>query len=358
VFCKKCGKETKLMESFCRSCGNDLRTEGILETKYTDEPKSQWIKDLKNKWAGKSANGPIESQPTRRENGPYNVLKLADGVEKPNLFGLSVGIARYDVACGFSPSYNLNYTVIDALDIVNTFSKQEGKFYKQVYFFSHTHPPEDSANPRFILKDEEVDPSERNHFIIQDEEATRDNIEKGIHWIKSKATDKDISVIFLSGHGGPDQGYIPAGFENASLTPSDLVSALSGTKGKTILFLDCCFSGNFQGQQKSVNHVKMNEIWRELITAGEGVVIITSSTNQQMSYETTDWKNGAFTMAIREGILEGKADYEGNGIITLTSLELYLSNRVRDAAKSIGINQYTTTYKQKSIPDFPIARVG
>ena len=58
MFCKKCGKEVKVSESFCRNCGNDLRTEGILETKYNDEPKSQWIKDLKDKWDGKSAKGP------------------------------------------------------------------------------------------------------------------------------------------------------------------------------------------------------------------------------------------------------------------------------------------------------------
>lgn len=66
MFCKKCGKEAKSSESFCGHCGNDLRTEGILETKYTDEPKSQWIKDLKNKWEGKSANGPVGPQPTRQ----------------------------------------------------------------------------------------------------------------------------------------------------------------------------------------------------------------------------------------------------------------------------------------------------
>lgn len=65
MFCKKCGKEAKSSESFCGHCGNDLRTGGILETKYNDEPKSQWIKDLKNKWEGKSSDGRTSDRESR-----------------------------------------------------------------------------------------------------------------------------------------------------------------------------------------------------------------------------------------------------------------------------------------------------
>jgi cold shock protein len=56
MFCSKCGKEFSGEEKFCGHCGNDLRTSGILDTKYHDKPKSQWIQDLKNKWEGNSVD--------------------------------------------------------------------------------------------------------------------------------------------------------------------------------------------------------------------------------------------------------------------------------------------------------------
>jgi len=83
------------------------------------------------------------------------------------------------------------------------------------------------------------------------------------------------------------------------------------------------------------------------------VVVFAASTGNQYSIENQDWGNGAFTKALVEGFY-GKADYPGAGRITVTMLDLYLSERVKELTKG---QQTPTTVKPQSIPDFPVALV-
>jgi uncharacterized caspase-like protein len=55
---------------------------------------------------------------------------------------------------------------------------------------------------------------------------------------------------------------------------------------------------------------------------------IFSSSGNEVSWEHSDWQNGAFTEAIIEGLKYGKADYNGNKIITTTELYRYINQRV------------------------------
>jgi hypothetical protein len=52
--------------------------------------------------------------------------------------------------------------------------------------------------------------------------------------------------------------------------------------------------------------------------------------------------------------LAGKADISGDGIITVSELEYWLAERVKDLT---GGQQHPTTAKPNSIRDFPIAAV-
>jgi hypothetical protein len=58
-----------------------------------------------------------------------------------------------------------------------------------------------------------------------------------------------------------------------------------------------------------------------------------------------------FTSALVEG-LRGAADYSHKGTITVTMLDLYLSERVKELT---GGQQTPTTAKPQTIADFPIA---
>jgi uncharacterized caspase-like protein len=89
----------------------------------------------------------------------------------------------------------------------------------------------------------------------------------------------------------------------------------------------------------------------ELSSAENGVVVFASSTGRQYSLEDKSWGNGAFTKALIEGVT-GKADYTGKGRITITSLDLWLSERVQELTEG---KQTPTTAKPRTIPDFPLA---
>jgi uncharacterized caspase-like protein len=89
----------------------------------------------------------------------------------------------------------------------------------------------------------------------------------------------------------------------------------------------------------------------ELSSAENGAVVFAASTGNQYSLENAAWNNGAFTLAVVEGI-GGRADYTGKGRITINMLDLYISERVKELTKG---QQTPTTAKPNTVPDFPIA---
>lgn len=80
-------------------------------------------------------------------------------------------------------------------------------------------------------------------------------------------------------------------------------------------------------------------------------MVFAASTGNQYSLENSTWSNGAFTKAVVEG-LNGKADERRTGRITVTMLDLYIAERVKELTKD---QQTPTTTKPHSVPDFPVA---
>jgi len=91
----------------------------------------------------------------------------------------------------------------------------------------------------------------------------------------------------------------------------------------------------------------------ELASAENGVVVFSSSTGRQLSYEDPAWGNGAFTKALVEG-LDGGANYQKTGRITHTMLNLYISERVKTLT---GGKQTPVTQAAGGVPDYPVAWV-
>jgi uncharacterized caspase-like protein len=126
---------------------------------------------------------------------------------------------------------------------------------------------------------------------------------------------------------------------------------LSSLSGKAIFFLDTCHSGNVLGNGRKSSIYDIGEIVRELTSAENGVVVFSSSTGRQYSYESESWGNGAFTKALIEG-MEGAADYHGKGKITHKMLDLYMSDRVKELTDG---EQSPVTQAPGGVPDFPIS---
>ncbi len=113
--------------------------------------------------------------------------------------------------------------------------------------------------------------------------------------------------------------------------------------------MDTCHSGNVMGTRRGVADI--TAVVNELASAENGVVVFASSTGRQYSLEDASWGNGAFTKALVEGV-NGRADYQGKGRITVNMLDLYLSERVKELT---GGKQTPTTTKPQTISDFPVA---
>ena len=77
---------------------------------------------------------------------------------------------------------------------------------------------------------------------------------------------------------------------------------------------------------------------------------------KQLSQENSAWGNGAFTKAVIEGLgLPGKkslADYRGDGKITTSALDLYVTERVKTLT---GGTQSPIMIRPPTVPDFTIA---
>lgn len=247
---------------------------------------------------------------------------------KPKLYILAVGVSKYA-----NPDYNLFFSAKDALDFADVMKKQKDLLYRDIEI-----------------------------KILTDENATRDAVIDGLDWITKATTSKDVAMILLSGHGINDNSnryyFAPHNFNldriaSTGIKYTDIVSAVEDIAGKKIFFVDTCHSGNSIGstlKRRDIS-VETDAFVRELASAESGAVVFNSSTGKQVSLEDPAWGNGAFTKALIEG-LSGKAEVPGTKKVTIVSLDLYLSERVKQLTDG---RQTPTSAKPQSIADFPIA---
>lgn len=133
---------------------------------------------------------------------------------------------------------------------------------------------------------------------------------------------------------------------------NEIKTTVENIAGKVVLFVDSCHSGNVFGTAKSRgNLTDINGFVNELSSAENGAIIFAASTGRQVSFEDAAWNNGAFTKALVEG-LTGKAEIAGKGKVTVNSLDLYVSERVKELTRG---QQTPTTAKPETVPDFPVA---
>ena len=80
-------------------------------------------------------------------------------------------------------------------------------------------------------------------------------------------------------------------------------------------------------------------------------MVFTSSTGNELSRELDDKKNGAFTLAVVEG-LRGAAARPQVPVIMISDLQGYVSRRVRDLTNG---NQKPMMAMPKTVEDYPIS---
>jgi uncharacterized caspase-like protein len=215
----------------------------------------------------------------------------------------------------------------DAKSIGEMFSKQEGKIYKRV-----------------VVKQ------------LINREANRINILKALSWIEQEVTQRDVAIIFMAGHGVNDakNNYYFLAHDSSkelrltAIKWDEIRDTITSLPSKVILLADTCHSGNIMGSSKKRD---ITSAIKSIVESGTGSIIMTASTGRGYSIENRSWGHGAFTKALLEGIDEARADYNGNGEISIKEIDLYVTDRVKSLTDGM---QKPTTIVPNSVPDFVI----
>jgi WD40 repeat protein len=251
-----------------------------------------------------------------------------------SLYALVAGVAKFK-----DPSINpLSWAAKDARDFAEAL-KRQGRLYRKV----------------------EV-------RLLTDEEADNGAILDGLTWLKRQVGQGDAGVVFLAGHGVTDPGgeyyYVPynARLENVAGVPlptrgssvpdSEISRTLKQLAGNALFFFDTCHAGqaagiSFRGAQD------YNKLINE-IAGSANAIVLASSTGTELSQERDEWRQGAFTKALLEG-LAGAADVlPKDGIVTIDELNLYVKERVKELTGGL---QHPVDLRPKETRNIPFAMV-
>lgn len=258
---------------------------------------------------------------------------LPDDTERPNLFVLSVGIAKYaHSGNGFS---DLQFADKDARAFIEAVDRHKrGKLYGEV-------------ETRLLVNDE----------------ATKVNIVDGFDWLVHAAKPGDIVMIFISAHGFRDdlQNYYLATHEvDLEKLRATAVSWREITKTlhedfpacKRMLFLDTCHSGGVTGGQVIYDPI------HDVVAPEVGTIVFASSTPREESIERSDWGHGAFTRALLDTLQDPQSDTSprpmGDSLLNQFELQLSVADRVKELTRD---RQHPVIHSPTTLRQFPLLQL-
>ena len=176
--------------------------------------------------------------------------------------------------------------------------------------------------------------------LLLDKEATKINILNEFAWLANSSTENDKVIIFFSGHGAQIESASKEEFicpvdGNFSHPMSTLISskeltlALNAIQSKQLICIfDACHAGGVGDIKKSGQFIKsgISKSTYNLLSQGQGRVILASCLPDEVSWEIGLFNNGLFTHYLLEG-LSGKAA-RNDGEIWLSNLFGYISEQV------------------------------
>ena len=170
----------------------------------------------------------------------------------------------------------------------------------------------------------------------------------------------DLVVIYFAGHGASeiDQRGIerdglskylvpmdadPDDLYSTALPMDEMQNVLARIEAERItVFLDACYSGAAGGRtfaSTKTRTVNVDDIFLERLTRSKGRAIVTASRPSELSVELPELGHGLFTYYLVRG-LQGYADLNRDGIVSLQELYEYLTQEVSRKSRAVGGNQH------------------
>ncbi len=110
---------------------------------------------------------------------------------------------------------------------------------------------------------------------------------------------------------------------------------------RVVLLLDTCYSGSAGGRtfaRQGTRALGVNDQFLERLARSKGRVIVTASGPNEVALESAELGHGVFTYHVLQG-LEGKADLNRDGLVTVSELYDYVEGQVERAARAAGGRQ-------------------
>lgn len=257
-----------------------------------------------------------------------------------------------------------------------------------------SRPPTPAAPPKLY--------STAHILLLDGDMATRENILKARELL-TRTSVEDSVITFISGHGDVDEDlkyfFLPYDapadrkkYQGAAVSYDEIEGLFEGVSARRrLILMDTCCSGevdagdlneasatgpappttsdtpkgvkltrrsvSLKGDPPSMTTSSLRTIQRLLqetfvdLRRGAGAAVISSAGGVEASLEGDKWNNGAFTYAILEGIVAGKADAEHQGFVTASKLEKWVAKRVPELTENA---QLPTTRRENFEMDFRI----
>jgi len=156
-----------------------------------------------------------------------------------------------------------------------------------------------------------------------------------INEVLKEARKNDMVLIYYSGHGKLDAAnrlHLATLNTKINLLESTSIPVQSiknyidiSPSNKIILILDCCFSG---AAGKAFTRGGVDDHLHQ-VSESRGIYVMTASTGIQVAREKESDQYGVLTKYILEGIREGTADENSDGLIDIDELYHYVYPRVK-----------------------------
>jgi len=189
-----------------------------------------------------------------------------------------------------------------------------------------------------------------NIKLLMDEQADAEEIYTAFKtWLPARVKSTTDVYVFYSGHGLPTQDgsglyWLPQRanrdlISKTGILLTEINGDIQASKPKSVtIFMDACYSGQARGGETLVASARPIALKSQPTTFPNNFTVISASQADQISSSSPELQHGIFSYYLMRG-MEGEADLNKDGKITLDEIQKYLSENVGRQARIMNRQQ-------------------